>query len=87
MCTYIYIYINIYVHISFQGWISHVHGEFAGKFESSNLSRDNLSREVGRTTYRSGDGTPEALTNRPARPGAVSGGRVQDGGGVEYNMI
>ena len=25
------------------------HREFAGKFESSNLSRDNLSREIGRT--------------------------------------
>ena len=32
----------------FKGWNSHVHGEFPGKFESSNLSRDNLSREIGR---------------------------------------
>ena len=32
-----------------EGWNSHVHGEFPGNFESSNLSRDNLSREIGRT--------------------------------------
>ena len=27
-----------------------MHGTFLGKFESTNLSRDNLSREIGRTT-------------------------------------
>ena len=33
-----------------KGWNSHVHGGFPGKLESSNLSRDNVSREIGRTT-------------------------------------
>ena len=28
---------------------SHVHREFAGQFESTNLSRDDLGREIGRT--------------------------------------
>ena len=30
------------------GWNSQAHGELPRKFESSNLSRDNLSREIGR---------------------------------------
>ena len=31
-----------------KGWNSHVHRGFPGKFESSNVSRDNVSRETGR---------------------------------------
>ena len=31
-----------------RGWNSQAHGEFLGWFESSNLSRDNLSWEIGR---------------------------------------
>ena len=38
--------------LNFEGWSSHVHGEFPGKFESTNLSRDNLSREIGRASGR-----------------------------------
>ena len=30
-----------------RGWNYHVHMEFPGRFESSNLSRDSLSREIG----------------------------------------
>ena len=33
----------------FEGWNSHVHRGFPGKFEPSNLSRDNVSSEIGRT--------------------------------------
>ena len=32
-----------------KGWNSHVHREVPGKFEPTNRSRDNLSREIGRT--------------------------------------
>ena len=32
-----------------KGWNYHVHREFPGGFESANLSRDNLSREIGLT--------------------------------------
>ena len=32
-------------------WNSHVHRECPGKFESTNLSRDNISREIGRTKF------------------------------------
>ena len=32
-----------------KGWNSNVSREFPRKFESTNLSRDNLSREIGRT--------------------------------------
>ena len=35
--------------LDFKGWNSHVHGEPPRSFESRNLSRDNLSREIGRT--------------------------------------
>ena len=31
----------------FKEWNSQAHEEFAGKFESSSLSRDDLSREIG----------------------------------------
>ena len=33
---------------SFKGWNSHVHREFFGSVESTNLRCDNLSREIGR---------------------------------------
>ena len=32
----------------FKGWNSHVHREFPGKFEPSNVSRGNVNREIGR---------------------------------------
>ena len=32
-----------------KGWDSQAHRELPGKLESSNLSRDNLSREIGRS--------------------------------------
>ena len=35
--------------INCKGWNSHVHRGFPRKFDSANLSRDNLSREIGRT--------------------------------------
>ena len=35
--------------VIFKGWNSHVHRVLPGKFESSNVSRDNVSRETGRT--------------------------------------
>ena len=31
-----------------KGWNSQAHREFPGKFKSSNVSRDNVSREIGR---------------------------------------
>ena len=34
---------------NFKGWNVHVHREFPRKLESTHLSRDNLSREIGRT--------------------------------------
>ena len=35
--------------LNLKGWDSHVHRGFPGRFESSNISRDNVSREIGRT--------------------------------------
>ena len=37
--------------LNVKGWTSHAHREFPAKFESTNLSRDNLSREIGRTWH------------------------------------
>ena len=34
--------------LMFKGWNSQAHRGFARKFESSNVSRDNASREIGR---------------------------------------
>ena len=37
------------ININIKGWNSHVHREFAGRLESSSLSREILSRETRRT--------------------------------------
>ena len=65
--TYIYIYRErercVCIHCGFQrvglehnlnlkGWNFKAHREFPGKFESSNVSRDNVSREIGRTRQK-----------------------------------
>ena len=42
-------------YLNLDGWNSHVHRGFPGKFESSNVSRDNISREIGRTARNRGD--------------------------------
>ena len=44
----------------FKGWNSHVDREFLGKFESTNVSRDNLSREIGRGHLRTPRTTPSS---------------------------
>ena len=36
--------------LNLKGWNSQVHREVPGKFESSNVSGDNVSREIGRTS-------------------------------------
>ena len=37
--------------LNLKGWNSHAHRGFPGKFESSNVSRDNVSREIGCNTH------------------------------------
>ena len=39
--------------LDFKGWNSQAHGEFPGEFDSSNLSRDNISREIAISTTSS----------------------------------
>ena len=41
--------VSLRQNLDFEWWNSHVHREFLGKFESTHLSRDNLSRQIGRT--------------------------------------
>ena len=53
-------------------WNSHVHREFAGNLESTNLSRDNLSRESGPRGRRAGCRAPGS----PRVPGATRKGEV-----------
>ena len=52
MCIYIYIYMYVYVcvyiYIYIYIYTCRPMGEFAGEFESGNLSRDSLSRAIQR---------------------------------------
>ena len=61
MYIYVYTYIHIYVYtymyifwlkhkLNYEEWHAHVHRGFPGKLESSSPSRDNVSREIGRTS-------------------------------------
>ena len=54
----------------FQGWNSQAHSGFPGKFESSNLSRDNLSTEIGRSPGPVGDRGGQAA-RRQARQWSI----------------
>ena len=38
---------STHAELKFKGWNSHVHREFPGKFESTNLGRDHLRRAIG----------------------------------------
>ena len=42
--------------LNITGWSSHIHREFPRYFESTNLSRDNLSREIARSAKSLGSG-------------------------------
>ena len=53
----------------FKGWNSHVQRKFPGNVESTNLSRDNLRREIGRIPTESGPAR-QGCTWRPAAGGA-----------------
>ena len=51
MYVYVYMYMYVYIYIytySSAGWNSQAHTEFPRSLESSNLSGDNLSREIER---------------------------------------
>ena len=64
--------------LTLKGWHSHVHRKFPGKCESNNLSRSNLSREIG-LNFPSGlpqddpsDGTSKVKFRPPAGLGPAS---------------
>ena len=50
------------MNINVKGWNSHVHKDLPGYFESTNLSRDDLSREIGRKRHLS---VSDASLRRP----------------------
>ena len=58
MCVYIYIY--IYTNVV---WNSQVHRELPGKFESSNLSRGNLCREIGNDNDNDNNNNTNTIIN------------------------
>ena len=66
-CVYIYIYIYmyvymyIYIYIYIYMWNYPVHRGLPGKLKSSNASRDNVSKEIGRKISA-------PRTSRPSRP-------------------
>ena len=54
-----------------KGWNSQAHREFPRKFESSNLSRDNVSREIGRTSRGQSFDTLRANADKDRRVNCV----------------
>ena len=54
-------------HLNFKGWNSQAHRGFPGKFESSNVIRGNVSREIGRIPLRCGNRS--FIVNRVSRAG------------------
>ena len=62
--------------LNLKGWNSHAHRELPGNPESTNLSRDNLSREIGRTgCCREGFTCPGTGVRLP---GSESGGDAEE---------
>ena len=47
--------VSLKQNLNLKRWNSQAHREFPGKFESSNLSRDNPSREIGRSLETNSD--------------------------------
>ena len=60
-------------------WNSHVHREFPGKFESSNISRDNVSREIGRTTTTTTTNHDDNSNNNDSNDDSREIGRTRRG--------
>ena len=50
-----------------KGWNSQVHWEFPGRFKSKNLSRDNLSTEIGCTRSAGADVRPRHVLAHQVR--------------------
>ena len=66
----------------------HVHREFPGKFESSNLSRNNLSREIGRTRRGCGlsPGAGLGAVFEGSTGGSAASRRVAEKGGLGFDL-
>ena len=62
--------------LNHKGWNFQARKEFPGKFESSNLSRDNLSTEIGRTR----DASPRAMSQLRVEQAIASHQRCSTGG-------
>ena len=62
--------------LKFKGWNSQAHREFPGKFESSNLSRDNLSRETGRSYFYGA--RPGPKSTNPLSPNNILNSKWRD---------
>ena len=59
------------ININIKGWNSEARREVPAKFESSNLSRDNLSTEIGRTPFSLAPSIlPIPSSHLPRSPGA-----------------
>ena len=54
--------------LHFKGWNSHVHKGFSGSFESANLSRYNLSREIQKPAPRISEPPPRISETSPQSP-------------------
>ena len=63
-------------HLNFKGWNSHVPKEFPGCFESTNLSRDNLSRSLASRRGQDKQGFHRRATNPYVLQGIVLSAHV-----------
>ena len=64
------------MNLNVKGWNSHVHREFPGNVESTHLSREILSREIGRNTPPHTQAqSSHSLGVRPARPAEADADR------------
>ena len=64
----------------FKGWNSQVHREFPKDFESRNLRKDNLSREIGRTEFKVGAAFTFSSTAHAWRTRLSTAGDTHDAG-------
>ena len=60
--------------LDFKGWNSQAHKGLPGRFESSNVSRDNDSREIGRSPFRGGRRALIPRAHAGLRPGQLRDG-------------
>ena len=71
----------IKLNLDFKGWSSQAHREFPGNVESTNVSRDDVSREIGRTVTQARSTFPRTVEVVAFAPSSRAGPHAKGGGG------